>query len=284
MPDSTPPRLVYYDFPTSPFCAKVRSVLMYQRAGFETVSATAPRHWMALRRRGTGKVPALEIDGRLVSDSTDICHALDALFPQRPVLPNDARERALCHAIEEWCDESLYFVGLHHVWLDPGNAPAVRGRFAPGPLGWLAWRAYRRLIRIQVRGQGTARSPIHTAPDGTAGTIGQQAHARPHGRATRGAAAGIAALGHCPHTATDQAAAHRAAHAVGQATDTGTDHGAGHGVVGKGLPTHKRCTRDQRGHHEMSNAHSILLSYHPTHITRFAQIDPESSMTAIMVI
>jgi glutathione S-transferase len=157
MPDSTPPRLVYYDFPTSPFCAKVRSVLMYQRAGFETVSATAPRHWMALRRRGTGKVPALEIDGRLVSDSTDICHALDALFPQRPVLPNDARERALCHAIEEWCDESLYFVGLHHVWLDPGNAPAVRRRFAPGPLGWLAWRAYRRLIRIQVRGQGTGR-------------------------------------------------------------------------------------------------------------------------------
>lgn len=157
MPDADRPQLVYYDFPTSPFCAKVRSVLMYQRARFETVNAMAPRHWMALRRRGTGKVPALDIDGHLVVDSTDICHALDALFPDRPVLPSDPRERALCHAIEEWCDESMYFIGLHHVWLDPANAQAVRRRFAPGPPGWLAWLAYRRLIRGQVRHQGTGR-------------------------------------------------------------------------------------------------------------------------------
>lgn len=157
LPVVEPPRLVYYDFPTSPFCAKVRSVLMHQQARFETVNAMAPRHWLALRRRGTGKVPALEIDGRMVVDSTDICHALHALFPERPVLPPEPRERALCHAIEEWCDESLYFIGLHHVWLHPANAAAVRRRFAAGPLGWLVWRGYRRLIRHQVRGQGTGR-------------------------------------------------------------------------------------------------------------------------------
>ncbi len=160
MPDTNHrPRLVYYDFPTSPFCAKVRSALMYQGAEFETLNAKAPRHWLALRRSGTGKVPALEIDGRMVFDSTDICHALHALFPLRPLLPPDPRDRALCHAIEEWCDESLYFIGLHHVWLDPANTRAVRRRFAPGPLGWLAWRGYLRLIRHQVRGQGTGRKP-----------------------------------------------------------------------------------------------------------------------------
>lgn len=157
MPAMPQPTLVYYDFPSSPFCAKVRAVLMHQGAVFTTVSAIEPRHWLALRRRGTGKVPALEIDGRLVVDSTDICHALHALFPQRPVLPPDPRERALCHAIEEWCDESLYFIALHHVWLDPANAAGVRGRFAPGWPGWLAWRAYRRLIRRQLEGQGTGR-------------------------------------------------------------------------------------------------------------------------------
>ena len=166
MPDTNLPSLVYYDFPTSPFCAKVRSVLMYQRAEFTTVNALAPRRWLALRRHGTGKVPALEIDGRMVVDSTDICHALDALFPQRPVIPPDPRERALCHAIEEWCDESLYFIGLRHVWLDPANAKMVRRRFAPGPVGWLAWRGYRRLICTQVRGQGTGRkSDAHIEAD-----------------------------------------------------------------------------------------------------------------------
>jgi glutathione S-transferase len=154
---ATRPKLVLYDFPTSPFCAKVRSVLMYQGASFETVDAMAPRNWLALRRDGTGKAPALAIDGLRVADSTDICHALDALFPHCPVLPPEPRERALCHAIEEWCDESLYFVGLRLVWLDPANDRAVRGRFARGPAGWLAWRGYRRLIARQVRGQGTGR-------------------------------------------------------------------------------------------------------------------------------
>lgn len=159
-------RLVLYDFPTSPFCAKVRAVLMYQRARFDTVSALAPRHGLALRRRGTGKVPALEIDGRMVTDSTDICHALDALHPGRPVLPAEARERALCHALEEWCDESLYFAALHAVWLDPANAAAVRARFAPGPLGHLVWRHYRALITRQLHGQGTGRkSAAHRAAD-----------------------------------------------------------------------------------------------------------------------
>lgn len=160
------PRLVLYDFPTSPFCAKVRAVLMYQGARFETVDALVPRHWLALRRAGTGKVPALEIDGRMVVDSTDICHALDALFPARPVLPSAPRERALCHAIEEWCDESLYFIGLAQVWLDPANAAAVRRRFPRGPLGWLAWWSLRRLTARQVKGQGTGRkSPDQRAAD-----------------------------------------------------------------------------------------------------------------------
>lgn len=152
-----PPRLVFYDFPTSPFCAKVRSVLLFQGAAFETVNALLPQHRLALHRRGSGKVPALDIDGRLVVDSTDICHALDALFPARAVLPADARQRALCHAIEEWCDESLYFLGLQQVWLDPGNAAAVRGRFGRGPLGWWMWWRYRSLIARQVKGQGTGR-------------------------------------------------------------------------------------------------------------------------------
>ena len=157
MTSTMPPRLVFYDFPTSPFCAKVRAVLMYQGATFETVNALLPRHFLTLRRQGTGKVPALQIDGRWTTDSTDICHALDALFPSRAILPSDRRERALCHAIEEWCDESLYFVGLQLVWLAPANGGAVRRRFARGPIGWLTWRAYRRLIAGQVKGQGTGR-------------------------------------------------------------------------------------------------------------------------------
>lgn len=151
--------LILYDFPTSPFCAKVRAVLHYQGAAFRAVDATRPGHWMALRR-GTGKVPALAINGRLVFDSTDIAHELDALHPQRPVLPGDPQDRALCHLLEDWCDEALYFPALHRIWLDPAHDAIVRRRFPPGPLGALAWRAYRARVRRQLVGQGTARKPL----------------------------------------------------------------------------------------------------------------------------
>ncbi|MFY9510623.1 MAG: glutathione S-transferase family protein [Rubrivivax sp.] len=161
-----PPRLVFYDFPTSPFCAKVRAALGFQNALFETVDAMAPQHWLQLRRRGIGKAPALEIDGRFVVDSTDICHALHALFPAHPLLPAEPRERALCHVLEDWCDESLYFIGLQHIWLDPANRAVVRQRFPRGPVGAFIYRGYRRLIERQVRGQGTGRkAPAHVDAD-----------------------------------------------------------------------------------------------------------------------
>lgn len=156
-PSPSQPRLVLYDFPTSPFCAKVRAALMHQRVVFDTVDATAPRHWWRLRRQGTGKVPALAIDGRLVDDSTDICLELHRLFPGRPLLPPEPEAAARCHLIEDWCDESLYFVALHRVWMPESNHAMVRRRFMRGPFGALAFRAYRQLIAGQLRGQGTGR-------------------------------------------------------------------------------------------------------------------------------
>lgn len=154
------PRLVFYDFPTSPFCAKVRAALRWQGAVFETVDATLPRHWWTLRRQGTGKVPALAIGERLVSDSTDICHELQRLFPQRPLLPPDPVDAARCHLIEDWCDESLYFSGLYRVWMPEANHAMVRRRYPRGPLGALAYRAYRRLVTRQLHGQGTGRKSL----------------------------------------------------------------------------------------------------------------------------
>jgi glutathione S-transferase len=156
--------IVFYDWPYSPFCMKVRAILDYKRLEYRTVNPLAARG--RLRRQGTGKVPAVEIDGRFVTDSTEIAYALDERFPDPPLQPEGRRERGLCHAIEDWADESLYFLGLYYRWFEEEGRKPVAGVFGSSLKGRLAYLYYRRLILGQLRGQGTlCKSPEHVAAD-----------------------------------------------------------------------------------------------------------------------
>ncbi len=151
--------VLLYDWGPSPFCLKVRAILEHKRIAYRRKNVLG-RPLLELRRRGKiGKVPALDIDGQLICDSTDIALALEELVAEPAILPADPRERALCHAIEEWADESIYFVGLYFQWIDPAGLAMVPRAFGRGPAGKLAFRVYSRRIRAQVRGQGTARKP-----------------------------------------------------------------------------------------------------------------------------
>jgi glutathione S-transferase len=149
--------IVFYDWPYSPFCMKVRAILGYKQVEYRTLSPLAARG--ELRRRGTGKVPAIEMDGEFITDSSDIAYALDHRFRKPPLLPNGARERALCHAIEDWADESLYFIGLYYRWYDRAGRREIPGKFGSSIKGRLIYRFYLRRILKQLRGQGTLRKP-----------------------------------------------------------------------------------------------------------------------------
>ena len=117
--------MIFYDWPYSPFCMKVRAILDSKGAKYRRVRPQGQTLWSLRRRGGVGKVPAIELDGELIVDSTDIAYAIDARFPEPPLLPADARERAICHAIEEWADESLYFAGLYYRWFEPEGRKAI---------------------------------------------------------------------------------------------------------------------------------------------------------------
>jgi glutathione S-transferase len=144
---------------------KVRAILDYKGVDYRAVNPM--RHMGAIRRRGgVGKVPAVEIDGELIVDSTDIAHALDARFPDPPLLPDDPRERALCHAIEDWADESLYFIGLYYRWYEAEGRKPIPRAFGKSLTGRIAFRFYLRRILGQLKGQGTLRkSPEHVRRD-----------------------------------------------------------------------------------------------------------------------
>ena len=145
---------------------KVRAILDYKGVPYERVVPFGST-MVKLRRRGkTGKVPAIEIDGELIVDSTDIAYAIDEKFPDPPLLPTDARERGLCHALEDWADESLYFIGLYYRWFEAEGRKAIPAAFGKSVSGRVLYRYYLRMMLAQIRGQGTLRkTPEHVRSD-----------------------------------------------------------------------------------------------------------------------
>lgn len=148
-----PPRL--YDFPTSPFCTKVRALLRYKQIEFKTVNALSAKHWWRLQRHGGGKVPALDWDGEFISGSTRIAQLIGQQRPTPVAWPLEPEQRREHDALEHWIDEPFHFLALWCHWQDAEGWAAVRGRFPPGPLGFAVAHAYRLRIRGQLRRQGT---------------------------------------------------------------------------------------------------------------------------------
>jgi glutathione S-transferase len=147
-----------FDWGPSPFCLKIRAILEYKQLAYERVTVLGPPLFELWRRGKIGKVPALEIDGELICDSTDIAHELERRFPAPAITPRAPRDRGLCHALETWADESLYWLGLYFQWVDPEGAPLVKRAFR-GILGTAVLPIYERRIRGQIKGQGTSRKP-----------------------------------------------------------------------------------------------------------------------------
>jgi glutathione S-transferase len=139
---------------------KVRSILNYKGLRYERVAVLGPSLMELMRRSAVRKVPALDIDGRLLVDSTDIAYEVERLCPEPSIFPPDPYLQGLSHALEDWADEALYFLGLYFQWIEPRGRPMVRKAFGATPLGVAARLFYQRRIVKQLRGQGTARKPL----------------------------------------------------------------------------------------------------------------------------
>lgn len=153
-------RIRLFDWAPSPFCMKVRTVLAYKAVPYERVPALGPSLMELVRRSNVRKVPALDIDGRLIVDSTDIAYEIERLFPEPSILPATTHLRGLSHALEDWSDEALYYLGLYFQWIEPRGKPMVRKAFGASPLGIGARLFYQRRIAAQLRGQGTGRKSL----------------------------------------------------------------------------------------------------------------------------
>ena len=115
--------LTLWQYEISPFCDKVRRILRFKRQAFTTREVSLFQTLSSLPKKNpAGKLPLIEAGGEVVCDSTEIAHWAERTFPDPPLIPRDPAKRAMCHALEDWADESLYFYEMYLRFTLPHNA------------------------------------------------------------------------------------------------------------------------------------------------------------------
>jgi len=123
-----------YCHPLSTFSQRIRIALLEKRIPAELVEvdlfSRAQHRPEYLRKNPYGRVPAIEEDGFVLFESTAILEYLEATRPSPPLLPGDARLRALVTMHVKVCD--LEFAEPARVILIPKRfLPKERWRIDP---------------------------------------------------------------------------------------------------------------------------------------------------------
>lgn len=141
----------------SPFCTKVHRALAYKGLAYRVQNAASPPAIKKINPRG--KLPVLEVDDRLIPDSSAILEVLDELQPEPTLYPAEPAERARTRLLEDWADESLYWFCVHERWaVDDGfDQLAAEFTFIPAPLRWLVPKMIRRGVMKSLVAQGIGR-------------------------------------------------------------------------------------------------------------------------------
>jgi glutathione S-transferase len=152
-----------YQFVLSPFAIKVRAALTLKGVAVELVDVTLERYAELLRVNPRAKVPVL-VDGEtVIPDSTAILEYLERRFPDPPLVPHDAARRARTLLLEDWADESLYFIGMYFLVHPEENATLVRTVYVqqyPPAVGEQVAGQILDTAREQTHQQGVGRKPV----------------------------------------------------------------------------------------------------------------------------
>ncbi len=153
--------IILYGSRLSPFVEKVYRGLKLKQLPFQQHEPHSP---LEMRRNNptTGKMPALDLEGQRLFDSTLILRALDEFKPEPPFWSPDPQTAAQQRLLEDWADESLYWYGMALRWTIPANASRtveLISRNLPPILRPVAKVLAPRFVASQTRAQGTGRLP-----------------------------------------------------------------------------------------------------------------------------
>ncbi len=104
----------------SPPCVKVHLTLKRMGLTYETKTAKNP--FDAKRASATGRLPAIDIDGTRISDSSAILDALQERFPEKAFFPTEPLAAAQDRVMETYANETLYAFTGYFRWLEKDGA------------------------------------------------------------------------------------------------------------------------------------------------------------------
>jgi glutathione S-transferase len=98
--------LELHQFEASHYAEKVRLILDYKGLEYKKVDVVPGIGQLELfQKTGQRQVPVLKDGETMISDSTAIAEYLDRRYPDKPVIPSDPKQKALCMLLEQWADE-----------------------------------------------------------------------------------------------------------------------------------------------------------------------------------
>ena len=141
----------------SPFNEKIQRMLNVKGIPYESKEWRVAERSKIVKISPTGKLPAMEHNGKIICDSTEMAYYIEEQFPDTPLLPADPPLRGLLHALEDWADESLYFyeMTLRFTTNDNGkrNIPRLI-ELESAPMRWILTRALPGVLKKITRKQG----------------------------------------------------------------------------------------------------------------------------------
>ena len=98
-----------FHVPLSPFCRKVRLSLAEKKIEVERVEE---RYWEQdpdfMRRNPAGKVPVLQLDGIIMSESAAICEYIEETRPEPSLMPSDPVQRLEVRRLVSWFEDKFH--------------------------------------------------------------------------------------------------------------------------------------------------------------------------------
>jgi glutathione S-transferase len=92
--------LTLYDAARCPYCARARIMLVEKQVEFEATEIDlSDRPAWIYQKNATGRVPVLEEDAWVLPESSVILEYLEERYPEPPLLPADAGDRALARVV-----------------------------------------------------------------------------------------------------------------------------------------------------------------------------------------
>jgi len=137
----------------SPFVMKVETLLKMAKLAYRTDTT-------GFGKAPKGKLPYIDDDGTVVSDSTFIRWHLEKKYGIDFDKGLDKSQTATAWAFEKMAEDQLYWVVVSDRWMDDANfrkGPATFFEKVPAPLRPIVMAMVRRKLRATLHGQGIGR-------------------------------------------------------------------------------------------------------------------------------